>query len=774
MLAVLLLALLIVLVAAVLGQGALTVCGCEGPRWWSPGLGLAALLVIGGQVIRLPGHATTAVLIAVIMTLGSLVLPGTRRGLRAAPRGAIPLAAGVLLLAAIPLFASGSVSPYGVSVSNDMSQHLAGAWFIRNHEGLRPVAAIGGTLVGTGYPLGGHGIVAMIAAGTGEGEIGGFDALTLAVPVLLAFTALGALPRAPARARWVVAAVIGLGYLPTAYLAQGQFKETIQALLLFTGAVLLGDLVRVRPRNAWHAFRLGAPYGLLVAGGVYNYSYGALLWMVGAAAFVAFLEFLRAHRRRLAAIRAGILPALGIAAATVIAAGPEVNRMVKFANSIFGVEPKKNHGNLPHAVNPFETLGVWLSGDFRRSTTPFWPTVALQVLAGLALVAGLVWWWRRRRIAVPGTAVVAIVVWIELALTRNIYNAAKGLIVAAPLVALSIAAPLLAAFAGERRAARLPVIPAARLIGVVLLVGASLSSLLVLRSTVASLGQQSEFAKLRQAIGIENVLFLGDDHFTQWNLHGTTVYSTDALYAPRYLRQRLLKRGGTTVDVDNYSAADLDEMRWLITTNAPFQSAVPPNFRPTLRTRSFVLYRREGPTPDRVPAEGLSVPYGRLDCASALVREQLATHPRARVVPAPIMGPRWRGSISKPGHAATLRVALPRGRWDLSLQYLSATGAEVSAPGLRAQLPVYLGRPSPYWFAGTLTSPGGGVTVTIRSLPRSWFGQLLGPTGGIHVAGTPFDEPLRFIAFTRHGATGRLVPSAQACGRWVDWLIGAS
>lgn len=772
MIAVLLLTLAFVLVSAILGQGVLAVCGWDRWRWWSPAVGLSVLLIVGGQVSRLPHRATGAALVILVLTILALLVPGTRRGLREAASVGVPLAILVLLLAAVPMFAYGLLGPYGTSVSNDMSQHLATAWYLRTHLGLLPVAAIGGSLVTSGYPIGGHGLVAAIVSGTGMKEIGAFDVMTLAVPVMTAFAAYGALSRTPRAGRWTVAALIGLCYLPAAYLAQGQFKETIQALLLLAGAVALDDMVRARRTSVIGALGIGAPFGLLIAGGVYNYSYGALFWMAGAAGFVVFLEFVRGgHGGRMAMIRAAVLPAVGLGLTTLIVLAPEIRRVNKFTHSIFGVESLHNHGNLPHAVNPFEALGVWLSGDFRRVSHPVWPSAVLQGIAALALLGGLVWWWRRRRIAPPAAAFAGVLIWVDLALTRNIYNAAKGLIVAAPVLALCIAGPLLAAWSARRRDSRHPgALTAVRVVGVVLLVGAAISSLAVLRSTIVGLGQQTEFASFRHTIGSGSVLFLGTDHYAEWELRGTTVYSSSPLYAPASLPKRMLKAGGTTIDADNYAARELDRVDWLITTNAPFQSAVPANFHLVRRTRSFRLYRRVGPTPDRVPAEGFSQPYAVLDCTKPLVKSELATHPRARVVPAPVMGPPWQGSISQPGHTATMRVRLPAGRWDMSLQYLSATGADVSGPGLHYHLPRYLGRVGAYWYGGTLRSHGGVVTVRITSRPRPWFGRLLGPTRGVHGAAAIGNLPLQYVAFTRHSATGRTVPSRQACGHWVDWL----
>ncbi|HEY2636360.1 MAG TPA: hypothetical protein VGI54_03145, partial [Solirubrobacteraceae bacterium] len=473
MLATLLLTLLLVLLSCVIGQGLLVVCGSDRWRWWAPALGFAVLLVVGGQVIRIPHHATTGAIAIVVLFVAALLLPGTWRGLRQAGPGALVLGVVVLLLSAIPLFAAGHVGTFGESVSNDMSSHLTGAWWIRTHIGLRPAAAIGGTLIETGYPMGGHGIVAALVALTGQGEVRSFDALQMAVPILTAFTAYAALPRSFPGGRWVVAGLIGVCYLPIAFLAQGLFKETIQSMLVLGAAVALGDLMTATPRGWWGRLRLGVPYGVIAAAGIYNYSYAGAFWMIGTGGLVLLIAFLRARGRRIAQIKAGWLPVLVAVLVGAVLVVPEIHRMTAFANSLFGVEPKRNHGNLPHAVNPFEALGVWLSGDFRRSSDPIWPSIALQVIAGLALFAGLPWWWKRRRLGPPAAALVAVVIWVDLAVTRNIYNAAKGLVIVGPVTLLCIAGPLLAAWSPQARAAvRRPLLAVARAVAVVVLLGA--------------------------------------------------------------------------------------------------------------------------------------------------------------------------------------------------------------------------------------------------------------------------------------------------------------
>jgi hypothetical protein len=120
-----------------------------------------------------------------------------------------------------------------------------------------------------------------------------------------------------------------------------------------------------------------------------------------------------------------------------------------------------------------------------------------------------------------------------------------------------------------------------------------------------------------------------------------------------------------------------------------------------------------------------------------------------------------------------MKVTLPRGRWDLSLQYLSTTPVTVTAPGMKKVLAQNFGLITTYWPAGTVTSDGRPLTLTVRSGERTWFAGMLGTPRGMRAPLSPGMRPLLGAAFTRHGQTPRRTPARQACGRYVDWLAPA-
>ena len=162
-----------------------------------------------------------------------------------------------------------------------------------------------------------------------------------------------------------------------------------------------------------------------------------------------------------------------------------------------------------------------------------------------------------------------------------------------------------------------------------------------------------------------------------------------------------------------------------------------------------------------------------LDCNSARAKRYVTRYQWAGTLPRPVVTTAWRGSIARPGETARVTARLPRGRWDVSLQYVSRTPLTVRGPGLSKRLAPNLGPVTSFWPAGTLTSDGRQVTLSLTSDRRNWFGRLLGAPTPERAPLAPGKRPLHVIAFTRHGATPQRIRSRRACGRYVDWLAPA-
>ena len=99
------------------------------------------------------------------------------------------------------------------------------------------------------------------------------------------------------------------------------------------------------------------------------------------------------------------------------------------------------------------------------------------------------------------------------------------------------------------------------------------------------------------------------------------------------------------------------------------------------------------------------------------------------------------------------------------------TGIEVRAPGVATRLPAgmdaaipYRPDQGPYWPAGEVSSDGGPITVSVQADDVNWLQKALG-----------VDAPAVIGNLTAVNRTGfRTVPTASACGLYVDHIIGGN
>jgi len=131
----------------------------------------------------------------------------------------------------------------------------------------------------------------------------------------------------------------------------------------------------------------------------------------------------------------------------MVAAAPEIGRMVSFASFETFNPPGAGLGNLFNPISPLEALGIWPSGDFRLDpgdgAMPAFGYYLGELLGLAALAYGLAWWLRRSEWAVPSALAVAVVLYAYAHFAGTPYQAAKATVVAAPLAALIIVRSLL-------------------------------------------------------------------------------------------------------------------------------------------------------------------------------------------------------------------------------------------------------------------------------------------------------------------------------------------
>ncbi len=741
--------------------------------------------------------------------------PGAGGG--AGPRLDLRVGAGaaaiVIAAASLTFLFNGREGVLGEGIyTNDQAAQLYWTDWLQQGVGPEPKA------VRFGYPTGPQAVAAAAAETTNSSLLNAFNGLLLAVPVLTALAALAALGGLSPGRRVVAAALAALPYLAASFLAQSAFKETAMALLVLAFALGLSELRRRLPadeRQPHHRRAMAVALVVLVAASLFVYSLPGLAWFALAVPIWLALELATGGLRAdVAALRAGARRhrrAIAVVGIVVLAVGAfSAAQLSGFVGKVGAVQASA--GRLSSPVFPGEALGIWPEGDFRivrGEVAGAYPAVALGLLAAAIGAAGAI---RRRDWGLVAMGASAVIVYAGARAFASIYVEAKALAIMSPLVVLAALLTLLspsradggvegeggggsgeesegavqvqirrtsAAWMRGRHGAWMRSVrrggtgtaPGALMaLGAIVAVAYAASTFLALRAAPVGFDQRAnELQGLAGLIQGRTVAFLGVDRFSGYWLRGTLMRSPGG-YVPSEVKARPRKvwQQGLAMDFDTLSAGALDEFRYVITTRAGFQSTPPPNFKPVVRTASFVLWRRIGPTPHLGIIDVDGTPGAPLDCSSADGRRVLARGRTATVLADPVVRGVHAWSRRSPFDApatATQRLLLGRGTWDLSIQYHSQVSLTVAAAGSRIELPpsldgMYLTHQGQgaFWSAGRLRMKRPGeVTVSVSAAKPSGFQRLIGVRRQVWLGN---------LAATRPGA--REVPIHRACGRYLD------
>jgi hypothetical protein len=754
--------------AEVIGQGVCWVCGARRATFVAAPAGLALLMAAGLLAPHLPGRTWgSLVLIAIAFAGGVVVLvrePQSRPG-----AGDVLALAPAVVLVLIPFLTAGHAGTLGVSVDNDMATHLRIAEAYRSSS----VAAI--SPIDPSYPTGPHALVAMLATVLGARVDYVFAGVTMATPVLLAWTAFGSLRRVPWLGRAYVGAMAGVPFLVAAFYSEGAFKEVMQALFVLAFATELQLLVGNPDRSAAPApeqeGRLRSPVdprlvrwvpaALLIAGSLSVYSVSGLAWLLAGGALTIAVtclhlpsrsEPLGASREQL---RAAVVPATIALVALLIVLIPEIPRLVRFYERTKGGTgiAISNLGNLVGPVSPWQALGIWKNPDFRLPTNDPLHTGMWLALGFALTLIGFVWWWRRGDRAVPVMALVSFAIWIYADHRQSPYVAAKALVVLSPMLLLIATRPLVE---------RAPWEPRLRWLGALRVALAVVFGWIVLHTsvnalryaTVGSTAHVDELRSIQPLLGRSQTLFLAYDDYVAWELAGTPV-SAVVIGGAQQFHERPEKAWsyGQPFDFDFVPSADLEKFTYVILPRGLSGSQPPSNFKLVRAGQYYDVFQRVGPTvPREVLAEGPE-PGGGFDCTSPYGRMLLRKGGVAAVrqpnvdVAVPLMAP---------GQSTSVRLPLTPGRWFLSAPYTSEYPVTVTGPGLSTVLPANQDRPGARWPIGPIVVRGpGGAVVTI------------------HAHTTDLALPTQLTVMSAIIATPevpiRVVPLREACGRYVDW-----
>jgi hypothetical protein len=753
-------------VSLFVGQAALRLAGAREWNWLAPAVGLSVVMLVATPMNDVPGRAVTGTVIAGILAVAAIVWCGLTREHRPPLAGLVAVIP-VALLVLIPFLAVGSVGVLGVSMDNDMGAHM---FFVETY--LSAAAQSQHPALVELYPLGPHGMVALISQGFSIRVDHAFTGWSMAIPIITGWTALALLRRGGWIKQTVLATVAALPFLVTAYYAEGSFKEVVQAGLVLAVVAVFAGRGPALDRGRW------VPLALLLGGIVSVYSVTGLAWpIVLGGLWLAGIAVQRIVRSGIEGVwdevRGG-LPAVGVGLGVfVISVIPQAVRIGRFITDSIGsggiIVPMDSLGNHVAPLPIWEGFGIWSNPDFRLPAVPAFTSGMWTAFVVVLVVLGAWWMLRRGRWMLPLAAAGSLLIWQVSKDSQSPYVVAKALVVVSPLLLMIAVLPLLEQLPDRtprKLSALIRDVPGqplswgvAALLLAVLTYKVVYSDVQALRVTpVGPSRHVDELRDLRPSLDHQPTLYLGNDEFVRWALAGMPVDS--AIFGAESdvpLRAGKAWTNGEALDFDLVDAKTLNKYRYVITTNDAAGSQPPPQMHLVRRTSHFALWRREGQVRQRAILPERGMPGMVLDCNAERGRAILRGGGVAAVRPKPVEAP---GALLPPGGTVSVELPLAAGRWDITSAYISRLPVEVSAPGLSTTLPGSLDRLGPRLPIGRLTVRGGQSTV----LDFRVGDTLLAPNTPVTDLHTVVATPV---------APEQIVPIGRACGRYVDWYRSA-
>jgi hypothetical protein len=774
---------IILLASLLVGRALLLALGRRDASFLEGAVGLAILILVSSVAIRLPGDEATSIVCCGILVVASVVFLLARPESMLGPAVGIatPVALLSLLLVSFPFIASGHIGIPGVGLNNDMAMHLVDVDYLVDPSRATPQSVI------NGYPLGPHSLVGTVVSVLGTQPLWGWLGLLVAVPVLTGITALGGLRELPGWRRLLGAVLVALAFLTASVLGIAGFKELIAGMFLIAFALGLREIER-QPEG-----RVAIVIGLalIAAAMIPVYSLPGVAWLVvtGGLWVVAELLQIRAEKGSQGVrdvVRGSMRIVIPAAILLLLAGLAQLPKIIDFFQSGSIGNVADTDSKLRYVVSPLETLGIWPSGSWLLGThdvTHYWIFGAIG-LAGL--IIGLVWWIGRADYAVPAAVISGIVIWLATKYIENggLYILAKAVVVPASVVMLLVLAALLAPGGGWPK----------RIFAVVFIALAGYSTFLALRDAVIAPDDRlQQLGEFQHEVSGQKVLALNGDRFADYGLR-TAEVASPAFNAEIRVDSVGSKSQRLPIDFDSVPTDVLNDFPYAVTTSAIYQSQAPPGWTLADSTESYRLWKRAAKTPPIQQLAEEARPGRIFRCKKPKFRnyvhqggEALTWQPRTVIAKRLYWkaggtgGALGEGGVAAaksapidnnlaPGETASQRIVLPAGRWELSLQYVTpVTGLTVRAPGLDVHLPAgvdaaipYRPDQGPYWPVGTITGKGGPVTISVRADDVNWFQSLIG-----------VDAPAVIGNLTAVNPDGfKLLPTAAACGLFVDHLIG--
>jgi hypothetical protein len=779
--------------------------------WTLPGalllpVGIGALIALARLLTATGPTASLALPVVVILALAGLVLGRARlHGLRP-DRWLAMAAVGVFAVFAAPIVLSGTPTFTGYLSLPDTSHQLTLSWLYAQHggdwQGLPESSAriSSQAYVESGYPVGAQAALGVTA------PLGLVSAAWLYQPLIAILAVVAALAVAGLAAPWLrgprttalTAFLAAQPALVMGYAMQGSIKE-IAAMAMLMTAVAVAARALTERAAARAALALAVPGAAMLAA----LGPSALAYLAPLALVAAVLWVRRGVRARRwgelgwigAALGLGLLLALPVLA--TLASAITVQSTVLDASSEGGaVAPGAGIGNLVRPLPLSQTLGIWLSGDFRLASEWVDLQRAISVLAAVAVAVGGLWALRRRAWGPLLLAAVVAPVTVYLLQRGTPYADAKVLMIASPAVLLLALLGALALSAGRTRWVGRGVLA-------VLGAGVLASNALAYHDvSLAPYDRYSELLEINDRLADRGpVIFNEYDEFAKYFLRDTVLQaqpewphqtrgepfaSPNALVDPA--RRPSVK---TPFDLDDFEEDYLATAAYLVTRRSPLASRPPSGWREAWEGDHYRVWERAGdvevvdhlalgPTVlepgAQPPCEALGALAARAEAAGARLA-YVERSPGPVVLPAQMdPSPNWEPfaefpgavALSGPGRAGTT-VEVPRPqRLHVWLEASVSREVTVTVDGREVgTVAGHLNNPGAYLPVGEVALDAGAHDVSI-----TMAGGTLAPGDGYR-AGQRQIGPLVFSPPGDERRAVRTIDPAdhrELCGRSLDWV----
>lgn len=590
--------------------------------------GFAASIVAFCFILQLgvPASASSAIIgLTAIVGLGMAIKD--RAGVTPDSRALVVcalIAAGVAYLIGIaPLIGSGRLGVLGYVILNDPAWHLSLIEWI-HANGMTPATVLDSAnasisqQLGQGYPIGSYSWQLIAKSLLGIRPMFIWTPTAAITLSMIAMVAYAAVIKSGATRRWavVLAAAIGVGFLPLSYLAQGGVKEVTFAFTFSFAATAIAGLEFRADERTSLALRRTFAAAVGIAAMIAVFGPAAGLWI----APLVLIAVIVAAVTRPAGLPFGRLALLvsGWGAITIAITLPSLIDALRVFSTVSTVAGGNDIGNLLGPVPFREVFNVWISPDYRfadpHEGSAAWIAIVTTAAALLAVI-GIVTEARARRLFVPLASTSGFLAILYISSKYNIYFIAKSYVAFAPVVGCATAAGLIWLITSQVHRRRYAGIAIAGALALTIVVSIGL----YYGSVFMTPGERfEELAEINERLDGHGPTLVNErEEYARVLLRDNRPWESFGLFVP----DRGFRPGGgypmpITPDVDSYRDDHMKRFVAIVERKHPGASRPPSNYARWFETSRYVVWRRQAPQPQAHVAIGLASPTGAgpLDC----------------------------------------------------------------------------------------------------------------------------------------------------------------